>query len=86
MELLLDERLVEELPEVRKFDDELLDDELEERLEELPDERKFDDELFDELDEELDTVPLLEEEDELLKLLLLVVLPLFVVLRPEVVE
>ena len=84
MELLLDERLVEELPEVRKFDDELLDDELEERLEELPEVRKFDDELFDELVEELDTVPLLDDE-ELLKLLLLVVLPLFVVLRPEVV-
>ena len=63
MELLLDERLVEELPE----------------------ERKFDDELFDERVEELDTVPLLDDE-ELLKLLLLVVLPLFVVLRPEVVE
>lgn len=85
MELLLDERLVEELPEERKFDDELLDEELEERLEELPEERKFDDELFDELVEELDTVPLLDDE-ELLKLLLLVVLPLFVVLRPEVVE
>ena len=81
MELLLDERLVEELPEVRKFDDELLDDRL---VELLPEERKFDDELFDELVEELDTVPLLDDE-ELLKLLLLVVLPLFVVLRPEVV-
>ena len=58
MELLPDERLVELLPE----------------------ERKFDDELREELDDELDTVPRLVDDDELLKLLLLVVL-----LRPEVV-
>lgn len=80
MELLLDERLVEELPEVRKFDDELLDDRL---VELLPDERKFDVELEERLDDELDTVLLLEEEDELLTLPLLVAL--LTVLRPEVV-
>ena len=80
MELLLDERLVEELPEERKFEAELLDDRL---VELLPDERKFDVELEERLDDELDTVLLLEEEDELLTLLLLVAL--LTVLRPEVV-
>lgn len=82
MELLLDERLVELLPEERKFDDEL-DVRLEEEL--PPEERKFDDELREELDDELDTVPRLVDDDELLKLLLLVELLLLVVLlRPEV--
>ena len=62
MELLPDERLVELLPEERKFDDEL-DVRLEEEL--PPEERKFDDELREELDDELDTVPRLVDDDEL---------------------